>query len=58
MPGPGAGGHLGRGRHDQLVKAGGVYAELYNTQFAKALENEREMAENVWDGVVIDDSDY
>ena len=47
-----------RGQHDRLVKAGGVYEELYRTQFAKALENEREMAEGLWDGVVLDDSDY
>jgi ATP-binding cassette subfamily B protein len=27
-----------RGQHAQLVKAGGVYTELYETQFKKALE--------------------
>ncbi len=47
-----------RGQHDKLVKAGGVYTELYQTQFAKALENERERAEELWDGTIIDDSDY
>ena len=41
-----------------LVDAGGVYTELYRTQFAKALENERERAEGLWDGVVLDDPDY
>ena len=29
-----------KGHHAQLVKAGGVYTELYETQFKKALENE------------------
>ena len=29
-----------RGQHSQLVKAGGVYTELYETQFKKALETE------------------
>ena len=29
-----------RGEHAQLVKAGGVYTELYETQFKKALETE------------------
>ncbi|MBR6952032.1 MAG: ABC transporter ATP-binding protein [Oscillospiraceae bacterium] len=29
-----------RGQHRDLVKAGGVYAELYETQFSRALENE------------------
>ena len=29
-----------RGQHAQLVKAGGVYTELYETQFKKALESE------------------
>ena len=29
-----------RGQHGQLVKAGGVYTELYETQFKKALETE------------------
>ena len=29
-----------RGQHAQLVKAGGVYTELYETQFKKALEKE------------------
>ncbi len=29
-----------RGQHAQLVKAGGVYTELYETQFKKALEAE------------------
>ena len=29
-----------RGVHSELVKAGGVYAELYETQFGKALEAE------------------
>ena len=34
-------GHIvERGQHAQLVKAGGVYAELYETQFKKALEKE------------------
>ena len=47
-----------RGQHEKLVNAGGVYTELYRTQFAKALENERERAEALWDGVVLDDSDY
>ena len=47
-----------RGQHEKLVNAGGVYTELYQTQFAKALENERERAEGLWDGVVLDDSDY
>ena len=31
-----------RGQHSELVKAGGVYAELYETQFKKALDTERE----------------
>ena len=30
-----------RGQHADLVKAGGVYTELYNTQFGKALETEQ-----------------
>ncbi len=30
-----------RGRHADLVKAGGMYTELYETQFKKALEAER-----------------
>ncbi|MDO4804029.1 MAG: ABC transporter ATP-binding protein [Lachnospiraceae bacterium] len=47
-----------RGQHEKLMNAGGVYTELYRTQFAKALENERERAEGLWDGVVLDDSDY
>ncbi len=29
-----------RGQHRDLVKAGGVYTELYETQFSRALENE------------------
>jgi ATP-binding cassette subfamily B protein len=29
-----------RGKHADLVKAGGVYTELYETQFSKALETE------------------
>ena len=29
-----------RGQHKDLVKAGGVYTELYETQFSRALENE------------------
>ena len=29
-----------RGTHEQLVKAGGTYTELYETQFKKALEHE------------------
>ncbi|MBR3016354.1 MAG: ABC transporter ATP-binding protein [Clostridia bacterium] len=34
-------GHIvERGQHAQLVKAGGVYTELYETQFKKALETE------------------
>lgn len=31
-----------RGVHKELVKAGGVYTELYETQFSKALEENRE----------------
>ena len=31
-----------RGVHEQLVKAGGVYTELYETQFSKALQQEKE----------------
>ena len=31
-----------RGEHSKLVKAGGVYTELYETQFSKALEENRE----------------
>ena len=31
-----------RGQHSELVKAGGVYTELYETQFKKALNTERE----------------
>ncbi|HBB15291.1 MAG TPA: ABC transporter, partial [Treponema sp.] len=27
-----------RGQHKDLVKAGGIYTELYNTQFSKAIE--------------------
>ena len=37
-----------RGQHKDLVKAGGVYTELYETQFSRALEQEeadREEAE-------------
>ncbi len=29
-----------RGKHEELVKAGGTYTQLYETQFGKALENE------------------
>ena len=31
-----------RGVHKELVKAGGVYAELYETQFSKAIEENKE----------------
>lgn len=31
-----------RGTHEELVRAGGVYTELYNTQFAKALEKQEQ----------------
>ena len=34
-----------RGQHAQLVKAGGVYTELYETQFKKALETEAKNAQ-------------
>ena len=34
-----------RGRHSDLVQAGGVYTELYETQFAKAAELERQVRE-------------
>ncbi len=38
-------GHIvERGQHAQLVKAGGVYTELYETQFKKALETENRQA--------------
>ena len=30
-----------RGTHKDLVSAGGVYQELYETQFSKALETEK-----------------
>ena len=33
-----------RGQHADLVKAGGVYEELYHTQFGKALETEQALA--------------
>ena len=33
-----------RGQHKELVKAGGVYTELYNTQFNKAQNQEEEEA--------------
>ncbi|MBQ9298946.1 MAG: ABC transporter ATP-binding protein [Clostridia bacterium] len=35
-----------RGVHDELVKAGGTYTELYETQFKKALEKAGEQALN------------
>ena len=32
-----------RGQHRDLVNAGGIYRELYDTQFQKALETEKKM---------------
>ena len=34
-----------RGSHNELVHAGGVYTELYETQFSRAMEAEEEMEE-------------
>ena len=39
-----------RGTHRELVKANGVYTELYETQFKKALETEKEIMEKENDG--------
>ena len=33
-----------RGQHKELVAKGGVYTELYETQFKKALETEAALA--------------
>ncbi len=46
-----------RGEHEVLVKKGGVYTELYETQFKKALEVEGNH-EKGWDGTVWDDGLY
>ncbi len=40
-----------QGDHDSLLKAGGIYKELYETQFRKVLEMEGE-------GTGIQESDY
>ena len=40
-----------RGQHKELVKQGGVYAELYETQFSKALADDdgiSELEEYIW----------
>ena len=44
-----------RGTHDDLVKAGGVYTELYETQFKKALEVMGEDGLPSDDGVLSDE---
>ena len=48
------GGIAERGTHEELVKAGGVYTELYETQFKGAMEpveEEPEPEEPIgWDG--------
>ena len=46
-----------RGEHEVLVEKGGVYTELYETQFKKALEVEGNR-EKGWDGTVWDDGLY
>lgn len=46
-----------RGEHEVLVEKGGVYTELYETQFKKALEVEGSR-EKGWDGTVWDDGLY
>ena len=46
-----------RGEHEVLVQKGGVYTELYETQFKKALEVEGNR-EKGWDGTVWDDGLY
>ena len=46
-----------RGEHEVLVQKGGVYTELYETQFKKALEVEGSR-EKGWDGTVWDDGLY
>ena len=46
-----------RGEHEVLVEKGGVYTELYETQFKKALEVEGPR-EKGWDGTVWDDGLY
>ena len=46
-----------RGEHEVLVEKGGVYTELYETQFKKALEGEGNR-EKGWDGTVWDDGLY
>jgi ATP-binding cassette subfamily B protein len=40
-----------RGRHDDLVRAGGLYAELYETQFARQGTGRSEQADPVGDAV-------
>ena len=46
-----------RGEHEVLVEKGGVYTELYETQFKKALEVEGNRDKG-WDGTVWDDGLY
>ena len=46
-----------RGEHEVLVEKGGVYTELYETQFKKALEVDGNR-EKGWDGTVWDDGLY